>query len=622
VLSSEASVLADQPERSAVPHRVVILNATDPYLPAFLVFEHALRAAILANSANPVELYAETLDMHRFPQTRLDTDVVALLQRKYHNLEIDVVVTIAPVALDFAQGHREAIWPDAAIVFSVVSAGFLSQQKIPPDVIGLPHRLEFGQTLDLALRLRPQTRTIAVVGGSPRPCCDYLELAREALEPLEREGRISTRYLVGLGIAETLAAVRALPPDAIVLYLAIYRDVDRQPKVPRDVLEQINAVSPVPIFAVFGSYMGHGILAGSIAGFELQGRETGHIVARLLNGEEPADIGIQPPVASSCMADWRQLQRWGIDPDLLPANCEVRFRELSVWDQYRQQILGVLALILAQAALIAALLLKQRHLRQTQVVLANECVRRNKAEALAAQLRGRLARFSKERSLGTMAATIAHEINQPMIAIQNYAQAAKRRLQGHYADKAKIAELVSKVEGQAERAGTIMQRVRSLVSSGEPQLKPVALCPLLEAVIRMIEPEVENRGCHIRCALVGAAPLVLADPLQVQLVLVNLLQNATQSLAASNDDDKTVSVDVRSAGQHLVEVSVMDSGPGVSPERAEDIFEPFYSGKQGGMGMGLSIARTIVEAHGGQLWHEPNPAGGAIFRFTLRTAVT
>jgi two-component system sensor kinase FixL len=150
----------------------------------------------------------------------------------------------------------------------------------------------------------------------------------------------------------------------------------------------------------------------------------------------------------------------------------------------------------------------------------------------------------------------------------------------------------------------------------------VALCPLLEAVIRMIEPEVENRGCHIRCALVGAAPLVLADPLQVQLVLVNLLQNATQSLAASNDDDKTVSVDVRSAGQHLVEVSVMDSGPGVSPERAEDIFEPFYSGKQGGMGMGLSIARTIVEAHGGQLWHEPNPAGGAIFRFTLRTAVT
>lgn len=621
LLAPEASVLANQPDGSGAPRRVVILNATDPYLPAFLVFERALRTEILANSASPVELYAETLDMHRFPHAGLDTDVAALLQRKYHDLKIDVVVTVAPVALDFAQRHRGDIWPGAVIVFSSVSTGLLDRRSVPPDVIGLPHRLQFGQTVELALRLRPQTQTIAVVGGSPRPCCEYLELAREALEPLEREGRINTRYLVGLGIAETLAEVKALPPDAIVLYLAIFRDVDGQPQVPRDVLEQINAVSPVPIFGVFGSYMGYGILSGSIAGFELQGRETGDIVARVLNGEDPADIGIQPPVASSCMADWRQLQRWDVDPDLLPADCEVWFRELSVWGQYRQQILGVLALILAQAGLIAALLLKQRHLRQTQIMLATECAHRNQADALAAQLRGRLARFSKERSLGIMAATIAHEINQPLIAIQNYAQAAKRRLQSQSADKAKIAELVAKMEGQAERAGTITHHVRSLVSSGEPRLKPVALCPLLEAVIRMIEPEVESRGCLIRCGLVGEAPMVLADPLQVQLVLVNLLQNATQSLAASNDAENTVSVDVRSAGKHLVEVSVTDHGPGVSPERAEDIFEPFYSGKQGGMGMGLSIARTIVEAHGGRLWHEPNPAGGAIFRFTLRAVV-
>jgi C4-dicarboxylate-specific signal transduction histidine kinase len=219
-----------------------------------------------------------------------------------------------------------------------------------------------------------------------------------------------------------------------------------------------------------------------------------------------------------------------------------------------------------------------------------------------------------------MAASIAHEINQPLIAVQNYAQAAKRRLQVDLDDRSKLVELVAKIEGQAERAGSITQRVRSLVNSDAPQLQPVSLCPLLEAVIRMMEPEVEGRGCRISCVLSGDAPTVLADALQVQLVMVNLLQNATQSLCAGKDDDKRVRVDVRRASKGDVQVSVTDRGPGVPPDRGADIFEPLYSGKTDGMGMGLSISRAIIEAHGGRLWHEPNPGGGAIFRFTLRAA--
>jgi len=274
----------------------------------------------------------------------------------------------------------------------------------------------------------------------------------------------------------------------------------------------------------------------------------------------------------------------------------------------------------AQAALILALIFKHRRLRQAQVVLADECERRTEAEAVASRLRDRLTRFGKERSLGAMAASIAHEINQPLIAIQNYAQAAKRRVQGDLDDKSKLAELFAKIEGQAERAGTITRRVRSLVSSGEPRLRPVSLCPLLEVVIRMLEPEVEGRGCGIDCTLTGSAPTVLADGLQVQLVLVNLLNNATQSLCAGGSEDRRVSVDVRHVSGNQVEVSVTDRGPGIPLGRAEDIFEPLYSSKRGGMGMGLAISRAIIEAHGGRLWHEPNPAGGAIFRFTLPVA--
>jgi len=607
-------------EESAAPRRVVILNATDPYLPAFRTLESALRETLIASSDRPVEFYAETLDMHRFPHEMLDTEVAQLLQRKYQSLEVEVVVAVAPIALTFAEQHRDLIWPRATIVFTTVSTHLLDQRQLPPDLIGVPHQLEFGQTLDLAFQLRPNTQTVAVVGGTPRPCCDYLELAREALVPLERAGRISTRYLIGLSVAETLAAVEALPPDTIVIYLAIFRDRDGKPKVPRNVLEQISLVSSAPIFGVFDSYLGHGIVAGSIASFGSQGRVVGQIVTRLLDREGPAAIGIQPPVTPHCMADWQQLRRWDINPDLLPADCDVRFREPSVWDQYRHQILLGLSVILAQAGWILALMLKQRRLRRTQTALAAECRHRNTAETLAAQLRGRLTRISKERSLGAMATAIVHEVNQPVTAIQNYAQAAKRRLETDLDSKPKLLELLGKISGQAERAGSITQRVRSLVSCDEPQIQAVALCPLVQAVIRMIEPEVEGRGCLISCELSGEEPTVLADPLQVQLVLVNLLQNATQCIAEANASDKRVLVDVRHAGKDDVEVSVTDHGPGVPSTQTTAIFEQYYSEKRGGMGLGLSIARTIVEAHGGRIWYEPNPSGGAVFRFTLRAA--
>jgi C4-dicarboxylate-specific signal transduction histidine kinase len=219
-----------------------------------------------------------------------------------------------------------------------------------------------------------------------------------------------------------------------------------------------------------------------------------------------------------------------------------------------------------------------------------------------------------------MATSISHEINQPLIAIQNYTQAAKRRLQSNVDDRPKLVELFEKIEGQAERAGAITQRVRSLVSTSDPHMLPMSLCPQLEAVVQMMKSEAENRGCDIVCEPVIDLPAVLADSLQVQLVLVNLLQNAMKSVCSGDRYDKRVSVEVCRIDDREVQVSVTDRGPGVLPDRVTDIFEPLYSGTSGGMGMGLAISRAIIDAHGGRLWYEPRTGGGAVFRFSLRRA--
>ena len=600
-----------------VPRRVVILNATDQYLPAFIALDGAMRDAIRAGSEVPVEFFAESLDMHRFPLSEFNEKIAVLLEKKYQGVPVDVVVTLAPLALDFSQRHAAKIWPGAAIVFYSVPVTWLDTHSLDRGVTGIPVRIGYGETVDLALKLQPESQHLTIIAGIADPDRWHLAAMREAVQRFA--GRLDVRYLVGLPLGEMLAAVRALPEDTIVLYLSMFRDGAGAPLVPQDVLKQIASVSSAPVFGVFETFVGAGIVAGAIAGFGEQGRRTGELVARIINGQDLSELGVQSPVTPVCIADWRQLRRWGIDRRLLPAGCEIRFQEFTVWDRYHWQFLLVLAVILAQTALILALVVKRRQYRQARTSLTDELSRRVQAESLAARLRGRLARFSKERSLGTMATAISHEINQPLIAIQNYSQAAKRRLQDEVVDRSKLTELFGKIEGQAERAGAITQRVRALVNRSDLQLLPVAPGDLIEEVILLMESEAANRGCRIDYERRVDLPPVLADYLEIQLVLVNLLQNALKAVGSADVYDKRISVEAETREEDKVMVSVGDRGPGVRPDRVADIFEPLYSGASG-MGMGLAICRAIIEAHGGQIWYEPDPAGGAIFRFTLRIA--
>jgi signal transduction histidine kinase len=616
---SLAPIVAAAPSGTADAElrRVVILNAADPYLPAFMALDRGVREAILAGRTAPTSFHAETLDMFRFPQAEIDGDLAALLRKKYRGLRVDAIVAASEIALDFAERHRTDIWPEAPIVFHSVSETILKTVTLDPRTIGVPVRLEYGPTLDLALKLRPATRRIVVVAGTAPPDRTNLSLAQRALE--RYAGTLEVQYLVGLTIAETVAAVRALPENAVVLFVTVFRDGAGTPLVPRHVLTQIAAASSAPVFGIFETYLGDGIVAGSIASYVMQGRRAGELVVRVLNGEPPTAIGIQAPATSACIADAQALRRWRIRESLLPDGCEVRFREITAWDRYRWQILAALTVILAQAALIVALMLNRRRLRQAQAAARDEHGRRTEAETVASNLQGRLARFSRERSLGAVATAISHEINQPLLAIQNYAQAARRRLEGDLDDRSKLIELYAKIEAQAARAGAITQRVRSLFSTSDLQLVPANLSLAIDEVVRAMEPDLENRGCRIEREPAGELPTVRADVLQVQLVLVNLLRNAMDSVCSGDRYDRRVCVGASPVNDREVQVSVTDRGPAVPPDRVAEIFEPLYSGTGDGMGMGLAISRTIIEAHGGRIWYEPNPAGGAVFRFTLRT---
>ena len=241
---------------------------------------------------------------------------------------------------------------------------------------------------------------------------------------------------------------------------------------------------------------------------------------------------------------------------------------------------------------------------------------RQQTEARLQELQSELVHISRLTAMGEMASTLAHELNQPLSAISNYLKGARRLLEGNSDElSATIRDALGKAADQAMRGGQIIRRLRDFVSRGESERRVESVTKLVEEASALSLVGVKDRGIRVQFQFDPSVDRVLADRVQVQQVLLNLIRNAMDAMETSPKRELMVSIVPE--GDNHVKVSVADSGSGISPDIAEQLFQPFITTKRQGMGVGLSISRTIVEAHGGRIWVEPNPTGGTIFHFTL-----
>lgn len=244
---------------------------------------------------------------------------------------------------------------------------------------------------------------------------------------------------------------------------------------------------------------------------------------------------------------------------------------------------------------------------------------RKRAEELARQQHEKLQHTARLAAMGEMASSIAHELNQPLSAIASYATGCLNRVQAGDGGSAELAGALAKLSRQAQRAGNIIRRVYGFVRKSEPKMGPCDLAPVVEDVVELMRPDAARRGMRIVVELPPGLPRVEADPIQIGQVIANLARNGLDAMAQTPKGQRMLVIAAR-PDDNGVAVSVADNGTGLSADIAEQVFTPFFTTKEEGMGMGLNICRSIVEQHGGHLRHEPRPGGGCVFHFVLPAA--
>jgi signal transduction histidine kinase len=582
--------------------RVLMLYGLDPYLPPFLAMDKAMRQS-LASADRRINFFSESLDSQRFAMEKLEPEMATLLAAKYRGLPIDVVVAVSQTALDFFERHGAQIWPGARVVF----VGFLGYESkpsaLPPGALAVLSTLDVAGTIEIARRLQPDPQRIVMISGMSEVDRRTEAQAREEFAKL-REQRI-VEYLSGLPLVELEARVAEVPPDSVVIFLAQFRDREGRPYEPHDVLRAVVKASRSPVYGAAETFIGLGAVAGSVASYESRGRLIGEQVRRTLAGGpvDPSHTVLAAP--NHCVADARALLRWSLDTARLPSNCEIRFANVPIWRHYWWQIGLTLAIVAAQAALIVALLSQRR--------------RRLLAEQAEQAQRTELARTARRATAGELTGAIAHEVNQPLGAILTNVDTAELMLDSGRDRREELRAILANIRRDDLRASEVIQHLRELLGNQKFERREFDFNGVVDDLEAIMRAEARRRGVTLEIQRAPEGLAIMGDRIQIQQVLINLVLNAMDAVAEQPEARRRVVVSVGKSDKGAL-LTVQDRGHGVAPEHRTKLFESFFSTKRNGMGLGLSITRTIVEAHGGRIWVDTAPEMGTVFQAEIPLA--
>ena len=586
---------------AADPKRLIFLHSYGQNFKPWSDYAKALRQELDGRSPWPLDIQDFSLVTARSFDESAETKFTEYLGALFSGSDSpDLVVAFGGPAAAYVQRHRSALFPRTPMLLTAVDERRVQRASLTENDTVIAVRLSIPTMFGNILRLLPQTRTVAVVvGNSPNERFWIDEIKRE-LQPFQ--DRFRTVFTNDLSFEDTLKQMASLPPNSAIWWNQPQVDGAGAVHEGEQALKRLYAVANAPIFTFDDSFFNGEIVGGPMTSVTVGARTAADVIVRMLNGEPPAAIKTPPLTYGPAKYDWRQLRRWAISENRLPSGSEILFREPLAWDAYRWQILAIGGIILVQATLISLLLQERR--------------RREFAEVQSRQRMSELAHVNRFSTAGELTASIAHEINQPLGAIRANAEAAELIAKSAKPDLDEIREITADIRRDEERVSEVILRLRSLLKKAPFEAGNFDLNDLIGETMSFLAALAVGRQVQIFRALTPQPLPVNGDRIQLQQVILNLILNAIEAMSEMTVADRHIRVSSRSHNG-FAEVSIADQGPGISSDLLSRVFEPFFTTKAHGMGMGLSIARTIVEAHQGQLLAESRAGAGALFRVRL-----
>ena len=585
--------LAAQP----LSRSVLLLDQSSAGLPFNTALATAVRLSLNAASKVSISFYVEHLDANRFFGSDYEEGILSFFRTKYRDKAVDVVVVVGSAALDFITRRRAELWPNVPVVFAAIDEATIAKVTLPPNVTGVTMQLTLQDMVRTANIVVPNLKRIAIVG-------DPLERQTFYRHFLDELPTVATQYeiinLMNLSMGELKRRLGNLPDATAVIYTGIYYDNEGVSHIPAELVPQIAEWANRPVVISVASYLGKGAVGGYIVRPEPVGQLAGQFASRILNGENASDVPVTK-VPSPLIFEWPALQRWGISESLLPPGSEVLFRNPTVWEQYRAYILAVIAAILIQSALIFWLLY--------------EHWRRQRAEILARNTLSELTHVNRMATAGQLSASIAHEIRQPLAGILANAQAALRWLE--QANVEEVREGLNGIVSDGHRASDIITNLRAMFKNDGQEKTLVDINELVLSVLELVRVDLQKHEIELWTQLDDRIPEVVGNQVQLQQVILNLVMNAIESM--SSLQTRVLRIKTELSQSKTVHVSIEDTGMGIKPSDVARIFQPMFTTKARGMGMGLSICQSIIENHDGRIWVSPRANGGSIFQFELPT---
>ena len=710
----------------ATPRNVLILSSEDSMLPASRIltdsFAAPLRAAIPAN----LTIYSEFMDISRGRSADAARETLRQLSVKFADRKIDLVFALGPPALELLLRHRDELLTDVPVIFAGIRRGNPILADLPAGIGGITLDLRLTKTVDLAASLQPDLQRIVLVTGASDFDRAWHDRALAELAVYDRHFGIVD--LAGLPLDRVLEAVGNVEPHSAIIYLSMFKDGTGSTFVPADLTARITAAAGAPVYGVYPTLLGKGIVGGHISAFEDAGAAAAEMGLPLLQGLHSASsLTIENPDAV-LRADWRVMQRWKLDADLLPAGAKVLFRKPSPWAEHWPTAVASLLIIVGQSIIIFAFWRQKRerqkaeaslrqvnehveiaattaslglwswspiqgrvwmtpHCRQmlgieagveidlelflrslagrklnsakesllaairTDDIFLGEfrltddfggkrwlsatghCIRNEQGRLMAGtvidvterkmaqieseQQRQQLIHLTRVAVLGEFSGALAHELNQPLTAILSNAQAAQRLIARKSSDPAELQEILADIVQDDHRAGAVLSRLRTLIRKEETLYAELDLNEIVDEVLNLVHSDLIERRIHVETDLHDGLPSVRGDRVQIQQVLINLVRNACDAMSAEPGQAHRLVLTTSRHGNDGLALTVADNGAGVSADLRARLFEPFVTTKAQGLGLGLTISRSILSAHGGKIWCENNPHGGAVFGFSL-----